>query len=261
MESLEGIDPLTFHRIVYIWGALGILSAIAIHVSRQLPLSSRNEDQRLNALGTIDKKLGWIIMETPILIAVAWFYLRGANPLNASVVMVGAFVFHYVHRALIFPHRIKVQGKRMPLITVVASMLFYTINGYLIGHYFGSLKEYSVEWLSDPRFILGATLFIAGFVVNVAADNALINLRAPGESGYKIPRGGLFEWISCPNFLGEIVEWIGFAIMTWSLPGLVYAAWVCSTLFTTALGTHRWYREHFGEAYPRERRAVLPYLI
>jgi 3-oxo-5-alpha-steroid 4-dehydrogenase 1 len=261
VDSLTRVDLQTFTTFVYAWGALGIVSALGIHLSRQLPLSSRIESRTLGRLGSIDKKLGWIIMETPVLIAVSWFYLTGRNPLDASVVVVGAFVVHYVHRALIFPHRIKVQGKRMPLATVVASMIFYTINGYMIGYYFGSLRELPFEWLRDPRFLLGAGLFVVGFVVNVKADDTLINLRAPGESGYAIPRGGLFEYVSCPNFLGEIVEWIGFAIMSWSLPGAVYAIWVSSTLFSTGLATHRWYREHFGEDYPRDRKAIVPFVV
>jgi hypothetical protein len=190
MDFLTRLDLQTFNRFLFAWGALGILSSLGIYLSRQLPLSSRLEDQKAARLGSIDKKLGWIIMETPILIAVSIFYLTGRNPLNVSVLIVGAFVIHYVHRALIFPHRIRVQGKRMPVTTVMASMVFYTINGYLIGYYFGSLRSYPTDWLWDPRFVIGTALFIAGFVINVRSDSILIQLRAPGESGYEIPRGG-----------------------------------------------------------------------
>ena len=102
---------------------------------------------------------------------------------------------------------------------------------------------------------------MAGKGVNEWSDAKLRSLRADGSTGYKIPRGGLYEYVSCPNFLAEIVEWIGFAIMSWSLPGVIYAAWVSLTLFSTGLGTHRWYVEHFGKAYPRNRRAIIPFLI
>jgi protein-S-isoprenylcysteine O-methyltransferase Ste14 len=261
MEYLLDLNLQTYTRFLYFWGALGILAPLGIMVSRQLPISNRYEKNPLARFGSIDKKLGWIIMETPILITVSYFYLVGRNPINVSVVIVGAFVFHYIHRALIFPHRIKVEGKRMPVGIVLATMAFYTVNGYLIGHYYGSLRDYPIEWLLDPRFVLGMALFAAGFVINVTSDNILINLRGPGESGYKIPRGGLFEYVSCPNFFGEIVEWIGFALMSWSLPGVVYAAWVSLTLFSTGLRTHRWYIERFGASYPRDRKAVFPRLI
>lgn len=261
LEALHNVDLQTYTRFIYFWGGLGIVSSLLIHYTDMLPISSRTEDDRLSVLGMIDKKLGWIIMETPILLSVLYFYLSGSNPLNASVVMIAAFVLHYAHRALIYPHRIRVQGKKMPVSMVLMTMFFYSINGYLIGHYFGSLREYPISWLSDPRFVVGAALFVLGFIINVRSDTLLINLRAPGESDYKIPRGDLFRYVSCPNYFGEIVEWIGFALMCWSLPGTVYALWVCLALFATGLGTHRWYTRYFHDSYPSERKAVIPFLI
>ncbi len=44
-----------------------------------------------------------------------------------------------------------------------------------------------------------------------------------GEKGYKIPRGGMFEYISGANFFGEILEWAGFALAAWSLPAFAFA--------------------------------------
>jgi 3-oxo-5-alpha-steroid 4-dehydrogenase 1 len=38
-------------------------------------------------------------------------------------------------------------------------------------------------------------------------DLTLINLRKPGESGYKVPRGGMFELVSAGNYASEILEW------------------------------------------------------
>eukprot|EP00293_Proteomonas_sulcata_P008498 CAMPEP_0184292198 /NCGR_PEP_ID=MMETSP1049-20130417/4030_1 /TAXON_ID=77928 /ORGANISM="Proteomonas sulcata, Strain CCMP704" /LENGTH=41 /DNA_ID= /DNA_START= /DNA_END= /DNA_ORIENTATION= len=39
------------------------------------------------------------------------------------------------------------------------------------------------------------------------ADDTLRNLRKPGESHYVIPKGGMFNYVSGANFLGEIIEW------------------------------------------------------
>lgn len=261
MDMLLNLDLDTYNRIVTVWAVMGVLTALAIRFTGLMPMSNRADNSALAFLGTIDKRLGWIIMETPVLVAVIFFYAIGDNPVNVSVVILGAFVVHYINRALIFPYRIKVKGKTMPVSMVLASMLFYIINGYLIGYYLGSLRVYPLEWLGDPRFLLGAALFIAGFAINVTSDNILINLRRPGESGYRIPRGGFFRYVSCPNYFGEIVEWLGFALMSWSLIGTVYALWVALPLIAQGLGAHRWYREQFGEDYPRERRAVIPYLL
>lgn len=60
--------------------------------------------------------------------------------------------------------------------------------------------------------------------INVYCDGILIGLRHTsgkkneGKSGYKIPRGGLFELISGANYFGEIVEWWGLFVLTKGTP-------------------------------------------
>ena len=75
-----------------------------------MPISGRIHDSRLEKLGTIDKKTGWIIMEVPILITVIYFFAVASEPLNVSVVILAFFVMHYTNRALIYPHRHKNKG-------------------------------------------------------------------------------------------------------------------------------------------------------
>ena len=88
----------------------------------------------------------------------------------------------------------------------------------------------------------------------------LAALRKPGESGYKIPRGWLYNYISCPNYFGEILIWTGWAIASWSLAGAVFVLWTVANLLPRALSNHRWYRETFEE-YPAKRRALIPGLL
>jgi protein-S-isoprenylcysteine O-methyltransferase Ste14 len=92
------------------------------------------------------------------------------------------------------------------------------------------------------------------------SDRALRALRAPGESGYAIPRGGAFEWVSCPNYLGELLEWFGWAIATWSIAGLAFALYTAANLGPRALAHHAWYRERFP-GYPPRRRALIPFVL
>ena len=65
--------------------------------------------------------------------------------------------------------------------------------------------------------------------------------------------------MSCPNYLGEIVEWCGWALATWSLAGLAFALYTAATLRPRALNHHSWYRQRFPD-YPPERRALVPYV-
>ena len=107
--------------------------------------------------------------------------------------------------------------------------------------------------------LLFVALFLFGFAVTQHADRELFSLRRPGESGYKNPHGGLYRFVSCPNYLGEILEWCGWALATWSLAGLAFALWTIANLVPRARAHHRWYRTTFSE-YPAERRAVVPFV-
>ena len=59
---------------------------------------------------------------------------------------------------------------------------------------------------------------------------------------------------------GEIIEWIGFAVMTWSVAALAFAIWTAANLAPRALSHHKWYRETFPD-YPTERKALIPFVV
>ena len=150
------------------------------------------------------------------------------------------------------------MAKRMPLVVMSFAFLFNMMNGYLNGRYIFTFSGgYSNEWLGDPRFIAGVVIFLIGFAINRQADRILRSLRRLGESGYQIAHRGLYRWVSCPNYLGEITIWIGWAVATWSLPGLAFALWTAANLMPRARAHHAWYRQHFSD-YPPERRALVP---
>ncbi|MCK9399654.1 MAG: 3-oxo-5-alpha-steroid 4-dehydrogenase [Bacteroidales bacterium] len=150
----------------------------------------------------------------------------------------------------------------MPILIMLSAVFFNLINAGLNGYWLGFIAPaYPENWMTDPRFILGGIIFIGGFIINQAADKKLIGLRKGGKMGYFIPRGGLFNYISCPNFFGEIIEWSGFALMAWNLPALSFAVWTAANLIPRALDHHKWYKSCFKEEYPKSRKAVIPFLI
>lgn len=212
---------------------------------------------------TVSNKLGWIVMEAPTLLVFDALWLTGEHRFEAAGLALAAlWHLHYVNRTVIFPMRIRGDAqKRMPALVMLMGVVFNTGNGYLQARWIFSLSGgYGAEWLLDPRFLGGAAIFLLGWWVNLQSDAILRNLRAPTETGYKIPRGGMYRFVSCPNYFGEVVEWTGWAIATWSLGGAAFAAWTFANLVPRALSNHRWYVETF-EDYPKERRAVLPYLV
>ena len=62
-----------------------------------------------------------------------------------------------------------------------------------------------------PLSWLGLSLFLLGMAINIHSDSVMRSLRPPGETGYRIPYGGLYSCISAPNYFGETLEWCGFA--------------------------------------------------
>jgi 3-oxo-5-alpha-steroid 4-dehydrogenase 1 len=211
---------------------------------------------------TIPNKAGWILMELPALLIFIYFVTQGKADKNAAILIIAAlFTFHYINRSLIYPFRIRTEGKRMPLLIAILAVIFNTANSCINGYYLGTLQiQYTSCWLSDPRFIIGILIFIAGMFMNIMADEKLIHMRKNRTNGYKVPYGQLFNIISCPNFFGEIVEWMGFAILCWSLPAFSFFIWTLCNLVPRALDHHRWYKKQFPD-YPANRKAVLPFLL
>lgn len=205
--------------------------------------------------------LAWVAMEAPSPILMAWMYLRYLDRQSlASTLLLGLWQLHYLNRTFIFPLRRRGGVSDMPLLVALWAALFNLGNGYLNGRWVFGIHSYPIDWLASPRFVIGAALFLFGWYVNVQSDAILRALRRPGETGYKIPHGGLYRWVSSPNYLGEMLEWIGWSIATWSPAGVVFAVWTIANLGPRALTNHRWYRERFPD-YPSERRALVPYLF
>jgi len=211
---------------------------------------------------TISNKLGWMIMETASPAAFAFFFLQGGEKGLVNWIFFSLWMAHYFNRSIIYPMRITNTSKKMPLVICLSAIFFNLANGFLNGYFLGTFKaQYEHAWLTDIRFIGGAALFATGFLINLSSDNMLLNLRKGSKKGeYQIPAGGLFKWISCPNYLGEIIEWLGWALATWSLSGLSFALWTAANLIPRALAHHKWYRTRFKD-YPPERKAILPHVI
>jgi len=139
-------------------------------------------------------------------------------------------------------------------------MIFNSVNGFVNGYGVFHLNSYDISWLISWQFIAGIILFVAGFAINKTADKKLRSFRKNNPHEYIVPQGWLFSYISSPHYFGEIIEWGGWALMTWSLPGLAFFVFTFASLFPRAVSTHKWYRSNFP-GYPADRKAVIPFLI
>eukprot|EP01089_Gocevia_fonbrunei_P017927 TRINITY_DN596_c0_g1_i1.p1 TRINITY_DN596_c0_g1~~TRINITY_DN596_c0_g1_i1.p1 ORF type:complete len:175 (-),score=18.58 TRINITY_DN596_c0_g1_i1:13-537(-) len=174
--------------------------------------------------------------------------------------MLALFLGHYAQRTLIFPFLLR-GGKPSALSATILAFLFCTVNGFVQTRPLTHFTPYPESYLFDLRFIIGVVLFIFGMYVNIQSDSILRNLRKPNETGYKIPRGGMFELISGANFFGEIVEWLGFAVANWSLGGFAFSLMTTCNIGPRAVHHHQWYVQKFKGEYPKNRKALLPFVF
>lgn len=248
----------TFNIIVISWIALAVLVFILL-LKVTAPYGRHAKG---NWGPTVNNKLGWMIYELPSFLIIGYFLITGPEFKSRIVLAFGiVWLIHYFYRAIIFPMRLRTRGKTVPLVIVVSAIFFNLVNASLNGYYLGYLSDgYPEDWLLDPRFIIGIIIFIIGFIINQVSDQILLNLRKGGKTGYYIPRGWLYRYVSCPNFLGEIIEWTGFAIMAWNLPAFSFALWTAVNLIPRALDHHKWYKSTFPD-YPSERKAIIPGLL
>ncbi len=245
------------HRVLC-WGVIA-LSAL-VFVLLLLVVAPYARHGRSGWGPTMRGRSAWVAMESVAALGFAAVYVMGGQRTSAvPLALLALWQLHYLYRAFIFPFRRRASEAPMPVLVVAFGILFNLVNAYLNGRTISHLGHWSSSWLTDPRFGVGVVVFLVGRQINMSSDARLRKLRDLGNQRYSLPRGGLFRWVSCPNYLGEIVEWIGWAIACWSLAGASFALFTCANLAPRALAHHRWYHKRFAD-YPAERKALVPYL-
>jgi 3-oxo-5-alpha-steroid 4-dehydrogenase 1 len=127
-------------------------------------------------------------------------------------------------------------------------------------------QSFPEHWWRHPAFVGGLTLAFTGMTINAQTDAALRRLRhrqtTASKRSYSIPVGyWLFDYVSCPHYLGEILQWIGFAIASGgSVVAWSFVAFTAANLIPRAVQQHAWYQQQFASSYPVQRRAWLPFL-
>lgn len=233
--------------------------AIAVFVTLLFVTAPYGRHKRRGWGASLPNRLGWLFMEFPsALLFLIWFLVGDAPKNLAAFLFLLMWEAHYIHRAFIYPFRIADGKKKMPVAIMVIGLVFNAGNAYINGGYLYQFSGgYPINWLYSPQILIGLSLFISGFIINRWADRDLRSLRINTEADYQIPHGVLYRWISCPNYFGEIIEWTGWAIATWSLPGLAFALWTFANLAPRARAHHKWYHHEFPN-YPPERKALIP---
>jgi 3-oxo-5-alpha-steroid 4-dehydrogenase 1 len=210
----------------------------------------------------LDNRLGWFLMESPAVLVFGGILIFFAELNWTTATFMMLWQFHYCHRAFVYPWALK-KGKKMPWLILVMAVVFNISNGYLNAWSIAIHSDrYSELWLTSPQFLIGVMVFFSGMTLNKISDKQLARLgrSKDGSGAYQIPYGFAYRWVSCPNYLGEIIQWMGWAIATWSLAGWIFAIWTMANLVPRAIAHHRWYQQNFKD-YPVGRRALIPFLF
>lgn len=252
------MDELWIHRRLC-WGliALGLVTFVYL---RFFPAAyGRHGTDRRRFC--VSNRAGWIIMEFPAVFLFLAIFAMGSQATSGPAWCLAAiWMAHYAYRSLVYPFRIAYVPKRMPLEIASAGFLFQSLNAYLNARWISELNAYKWSWFSDWRFVVGSFFFFMALSLTLRSDEIVLKLKKDSPDRYQIPRGGLFRWVSSPNYLCEIVEWGAWALLTWSISGLAFFLYVIANLAPRAIAHHRWYHERFTD-YPQNRKALIPGIL
>ena len=212
----------------------------------------------------IPNKIGWILMESPVFIAMILLCVFSERSTNiVCLIFLILFEIHYFQRSFIFPFLIR--GKSvMPLSVILMGMIFNTLNAFMQGgwiFYVSPENMYEISWLTTPQFIIGTLIFFVGMIINIHSDYIIRHLRQPGDTRHYLPKKGMFKYVTSANYFGEFVEWLGFAILTWSLSGAVFAVWTFANLAPRAAKIYDNYKKEFGDELDTKKvKRIIPFI-
>ncbi len=212
----------------------------------------------------VPNRVAWVLMECPVFIVMALLWWMSDYALQtAPLVLFIIFQTHYFQRSFIFPLLIRGKSK-MPAGIMLMGMVFNTLNAVMQGgwiFYYGPERGYYDDWMSKPYIYIGIAVWLFGFITNLHSDYVIRHLRKPGDTKHYIPRGGMFRYVSSANYFGEFMEWVGFAIASWSWAGVVFALWTFANLGPRSASLYKRYEKEFGEEFTKlGRKRIIPFI-
>ncbi|XP_065062087.1 3-oxo-5-alpha-steroid 4-dehydrogenase 1-like [Rhopilema esculentum] len=210
----------------------------------------------------VNANVAWFFQESPsfFIPVVFWlleFWRTGTLDLTQTA-LASMFVFHYWQRTFLYSVLIR-GGKATPIGICALAFTFCTVNGYIQIRSI-QLKQFEDKWQKKPSVLLGIISYLCGLAINMHSDYILRNLRAPGETGYKIPKGGMFAYVTAANYFGEALEWLGFFLAVQTLAAAAFSFFTFANLFPRAVMHHRWYQQKY-EDYPKNRKIMIPFIL
>lgn len=249
-----------FNGLIY--GMAGL--AVVVFISLYFVTAGYGQFRTRQWGWSINNKVAWMLMEIPVflvMLAIWWF-----SPLKwhlPQLALFCLFELHYFQRSLVFPFLLKGKS-RMPVAIMLMGIVFNVINGVIQGgglYWFPNPDfEQGVAFLLRPNAMIGILLFFAGMAINLHSDHVIRHLRKPGDTQHYLPEKGLYRYVTSANYLGEIMEWTGFAIAAATPAAWVFPLWTAANLVPRAHAIFNKYKEEFGEEALGKRKRIVPFV-
>jgi len=171
---------------------------------------------------------------------------------QVQMIFSAAILLHFAKRCyeVLFIH--KYSGP------IDVSTVIQITSGYsFVSVYAAYLFQWALAEI-DFLHIAGVLLFVIGQSGNFYHHKLLANLRE-SETGYFIPRGGLFEQVACPHYFFEVIAWVGIALISRHVDMFLLALMMGNYLSGRSVKVRDWYLEKFPD-YPQQRKVIFPYL-
>lgn len=217
---------------------------------------------------SINSKWGWVIMEAPVFILMCVMYIYALRHQVCAFNWVTFWIFilfqlHYFQRSYVFPACMRGNSK-MPLSIIFTGFFFNTTNAYMQGGWLFYIAPdyYTIDWFWSPQFIVGTILFFVGMVINMHSDRIIRKLRKDKkDNNYYLPTGFLFDKVNSANYFGELLEWFAFALLSWSLAGVVFFLWSFANIVPRSKAVYERYIQFFGDDFKNlNRYKIFPYI-
>lgn len=172
------------------------------------------------------------------------------------------FMLHFVKREVetLFVH--KFSANTMPAFNVVKNSAFYWIVGGLVNAFViyhpWSLASHAAQPLID---VVGLALWLFGEVGNARVHLYLSSLRSVGGTERKIPVGYGFSFVTCPNYMYELLAWAGIILVSRDPTVVIFIAIGLAQMYAWGKGKEQAYRKEFGDRYKKKRFVMVPGLL
>jgi very-long-chain enoyl-CoA reductase len=134
---------------------------------------------------------------------------------------------------------------------------YWVLSGFGIGHFLYAAKYEAPT--SSTLVTVSAAVFLAAELANFRTHLILRDLRPAGSNVRAIPHGFGFDWVSCPNYLFEMIAWVAFSVMTGLPSAWLFTVVASGQMWLWAVKKHRRYLQEFPD-YPKSRKPMIPFI-